>query len=183
MNPVPNSTFGSPLNQGFCAICRADFHGRTVAETQCGHFVHMDCIHRLLDQREARQRTCTSCQQNPFPIIQRDPPPTPLPEASGVWTRGWNAIVNYFSRSPNANDLFESAIRGNTVTLRSLINRGLHPNAICDSGATPLHMVAELGHVDCLRDMISAGANVNSALAANRTTPLPGMGTPAACKP
>ena len=53
-------------------------------------------------------------------------------------TQVWNAMTYPFSRSLNANDLFDAAKQGNIYNLQYLIDGGLHPNAISDSGATPL---------------------------------------------
>jgi ankyrin repeat protein len=70
------------------------------------------------------------------------------------------------ARTPNGyTALIGAAMAGNPKMVALLLERGADPNAVCtlENGflQTPANVAASLGHADCLRLLIAAGADVN----------------------
>lgn len=56
-----------------------------------------------------------------------------------------------------------AAKKGNTVLCRDLLRLGVHPNTSTVNGFTALHFACGNGHIETIRLLIEAGADVNSA--------------------
>ena len=54
----------------------------------------------------------------------------------------------------------DAAMRGDVATVRSLLERGVDPNAAQGDGMTALHWAAERGHEELARVLITAGAKL-----------------------
>lgn len=176
MYAVSRSTTRPSLEGDFCAICRVCFHGRyvapAIAKTRCGHRVDMSCISVLINQTQSLPKTCNLCQKNPFPIIPEDLPcdeSQPLQarrsvdnNRSGFLSRVFRYVVNFVNPYIEIESLFHAAECGDIDFLRALIDAGVNPNAICSSGATPLHLAAERGHPCCVQALADAGASLNA---------------------
>ena len=69
-------------------------------------------------------------------------------------------------------DLFNAALAGDTAALKAQLAAGASPDwADTESGETPLMAACKRGHLDAVRALIGAGANVN-ATDANGWTPV-----------
>jgi len=63
----------------------------------------------------------------------------------------------------NANNLLADGIsKTDSQTVAEALAAGADPNASLFSGATPLHIVAQLGPAESMNSMIEAGADVNA---------------------
>lgn len=177
MHAVSRSTTRPSSGGDFCAICRVSFHGRyvapAIAKTRCGHRVDMGCISVWINQTHTLPKTCTLCQKNPFPIIPEEVPSgesLPLQarrfvdnNSSGFLGRVLRYVVNLVDPYLEIESLFHAAESGDFDFLKALIDGGVNPNAICSSGATPLHLAAEWGHTHCVQALAAAGAKLNAA--------------------
>jgi ankyrin repeat protein len=121
----------------------------------------------------------------------RTPAPayTPLMAAAGTgdleavnWLLDHGASAK--ARTPTGfTPLIAAALSGNAEVVAVLLERGADPNAVCklerDILQTPAGVAAGMGHADCLRLLMAAGADVNvqggpfnhSALLGAATTP------------
>src|SRR5687768_3501505 len=66
----------------------------------------------------------------------------------------------------------DAAMRGDLAAVRSLIKAGAEADAARGDGRTALDRAAELGQLDLLGALISAGANLNSRTRLGRHAPL-----------
>ena len=132
----------------------------------------MGCISVLINQTHTPPKTCTLCQKNPFPIIPEDMPSDesqPLQahrsvdNSPGFLGRILRCVVNLVNPYLEIESLFQAAESGDIDFLEALTDGGVNPNAICSSGATPLHLAAERGHTGCVQALAAAGASLNAA--------------------
>lgn len=133
----------------------------------------MSCISIWINQTHTLPKTCTLCQKNPFPIIPEDVPsgesqPSQARRSvdnnsSGFLSRIFRCVVNFVNPYIEIESLFQAAESGDIDLLKALIDVGVNPNAICSSGATPLHLAAERGNTRCVQALAAAGASLNAA--------------------
>ncbi|MDH3424304.1 MAG: ankyrin repeat domain-containing protein, partial [Gemmatimonadota bacterium] len=69
-------------------------------------------------------------------------------------------------------DLLEAARRGDASTVSSLLRVGVDVNAARGDGMTALHLSAEQGHDDVVRELLSAGADLEAGTRIGRYTAL-----------
>lgn len=68
--------------------------------------------------------------------------------------------------------LVDAAMRGDAAEVRSLLEDGADPNAARGDGMTALHWAGERGHVEVVRTLVAAGADVEAKTRIGSYTPL-----------
>ena len=74
--------------------------------------------------------------------------------------------------SPPPDPVIEAARRGDVVALERLLEQGADANSARGDGMTALHFAAELGHVEAVRILLQAGADVAAGTRIGHYTPL-----------
>lgn len=80
-----------------------------------------------------------------------------LPDFAGV------ASPSLTMRSPAGNTpLHVAATRGDTQSVRVLLEEGADPNAVGEHGCTPLHQALKQEHLQVARILVAAGASLDA---------------------
>ena len=67
------------------------------------------------------------------------------------------------------NELLEAARNGDLIKVQTALENWADPNAKEDDGWTPLHIVAEIGHVEIVKILLERGADPNTKDIAGHT--------------
>ena len=73
---------------------------------------------------------------------------------------------------PPPDPIIDAARRGDVVAIEQLLEQGSDVNAARGDGMTALHFAAELGHVEAVRILLRAGADVAAGTRIGHFTPL-----------
>jgi hypothetical protein len=114
------------------------------------------------------------------------PPVTPLEAAAAAGAL--SALFFLLDRNATLTDaaLVAAATTGAALAAGALLTAGLAPDVADESGRTPLHVAAAGGHLDVLRVLRRAGADVNQATVVvehyEHETEVPGLVLDVRCK-
>ena len=71
-----------------------------------------------------------------------------------------NSAAAPAARSGDEISLLEAAIKGDTASVKGLLDKGVNPNTKDDDGRTPLTEAASYGHTEIVKLLISKGGNL-----------------------
>src|SRR5688572_29586632 len=89
----------------------------------------------------------SSCQPKPPAPVPAQPSPQP-------------SVVKTAERTLDEVAMLEAAIKGDAALVKSLLDRGVNPNAKDPEGRTPLSEAAFYGHTDIAKALLSHGADL-----------------------
>ena len=98
--------------------------------------------------------------------------PSSLPIDLHVWPLPVHPPAAITSRIPERYTIWRATSSNDLPGLKLLLADGNHVDERNDSGATPLHLCASLGHAICASFLINAGADVNALDEESHYTPL-----------
>ena len=169
MDSICNSPLQPPVGtseQSFdpCPICYTDFGTLPlpVVTTKCGHRFHLKCITDWFEKlpQSLKNRKCCFCQEQAVPMVRKD--------------GGKRYEDSEFCESTP----LQACRAGDLATLQQLLEtesgiaRELFRSAVFMADITLLHVVAQNGHLGCLKALIAAGADVDAAVEGPGDTPL-----------
>ncbi len=70
--------------------------------------------------------------------------------------------VHYICRTHQDSPFFSWVKQGDTAKVRSALTAGQDPNAVDDTGMTPLLWATDREHIDIVQTLLEAGSNVNA---------------------
>ena len=142
--------------ENFCAICQDGFdepederereRNELIVLQNCGHVYHLECLKDSVERRQNNALTCPVCQKQIHPKDRA---------ALGYTNPAGNT-------NPAYNKIFVEAARdGNLANVQDLIAAGIINVDFMHEGYTALVWASANGHLDIVKKLLAAHANVN----------------------